>query len=49
MVLRKHLEGGRIAAISQIGLDRIVRIDIDCLGKGGRLTTRTLMAELMVR
>ncbi len=47
MVLRKHLEGGRIAAISQIGLDRIVRIDIDCLGKGGRLTTRTLMAELM--
>ena len=47
MVLRKHLEGGRIAAISQIGLDRIVRIDIDCIGKGGRLTTRTLMAELM--
>lgn len=47
MVLRKYLEAGRIAAIEQIGLDRIVRIDIDCIGSGGRLTTRTLMAELM--
>lgn len=47
MVLRKYLEAGRIAAIEQIGLDRLVRIDIDCIGSGGRLTTRTLMAELM--
>ena len=47
MVLRKHLEGGRIAAIEQIGLDRLIRLDIDCIGSGGRLTTRTLMAEFM--
>ncbi len=29
MVLRKQLEGGRIASISQYGLDRMILIDID--------------------
>lgn len=47
MLLRKHLEGGRVAAITQTGLDRIVNIDIDCLGAGGRIVTRTCIAELM--
>ena len=47
MVLRKYLEGGRIAAIAQMELDRIVRLEVDCIGSGGRLTTRTLMIELM--
>lgn len=47
MVLRKYLEAGRVAAIEQNGLDRLVRLDIDCLGNGGRIVTRTLVAEFM--
>lgn len=47
MVLRKQLEGGRIATISQYGLDRMVLIDIDTLGSKGVIITKTLIAELM--
>lgn len=47
MVLRKQLEGGRIASISQYGLDRMVLIDIDTLGSKGVIITKTLIAELM--
>ena len=47
MVLRKQLEGGRIASISQYGLDRMLLIDIDTLGSKGVIQTKTLIAELM--
>ena len=47
MLLRKQLEAGRVAAIRQQGLDRVVVIDIDCLAAGGRIVTRSLVAELM--
>lgn len=47
MLLRKHLETGRIAAIRQHGLDRILYIDIDTLAAGGRIVTKTVAAELM--
>lgn len=47
MVLRKQLEGGRIASISQYGLDRMILIDIDTLGPKGVIITKTLVAELM--
>ncbi|MBM6833127.1 Rqc2 family fibronectin-binding protein [Megamonas hypermegale] len=47
MVLRKQLEGGRIASISQYGLDRMALIDIDTLGPKGVIITKTLVAELM--
>ena len=47
MVLRKNLEGGRIAAIHQHELDRIIFIDIDSIGAGGRIQTLTLAAELI--
>lgn len=47
MVLRKQLEGGRIASISQYGLDRMLLIDIDTLGPKGIIITKTLIAELM--
>ena len=32
MLLRKHLEEGRIAKISQNGLDRVITMEIDLLG-----------------
>ena len=47
MVLRKQLEGGRIASVSQYGLDRMVLIDVDTLGPKGVIITKTLIAELM--
>ena len=47
MVLRKNLEGGRIAAIRQHELDRIIFIDVDSIGAGGKIQTFTLAAELI--
>lgn len=47
MVLRKQIETGRIAAIRQYGLDRIVLIDIDTLAAGGKIVTKTLVLEFM--
>ncbi|MBR0290077.1 MAG: NFACT family protein, partial [Selenomonadaceae bacterium] len=47
MVLRKNLEGGRIAAIRQHELDRIIFIDVDSIGAGGKIQTFTIAAELI--
>lgn len=47
MVLRKNLEGGRIAAVRQHELDRIIFIDVDSIGAGGKIQTFTLAAELI--
>ena len=47
MVLRKHLEGSRIGKISQVGLDRLIEIELLALGAGGVLETKTLMLELV--
>ncbi len=45
MLLRKHLENGRIAAIRQLSLDRVVTLDIDCLGPDLRIVTKHLTFE----
>lgn len=47
MVLRKHLETGRIAGVRQYGLDRLLMLDIDFLSAGGRIITKSLVVELM--
>lgn len=47
MVLRKNLEGGRIADIRQFELDRIIFIDVDTIGAGGKIQTVTLSIELI--
>ena len=47
MVLRKQLETGRIAAIRQHELDRLILMDIDTLAVGGRIATKTLVMEFM--
>ena len=46
MVLRKNLEAGRIAAIRQHEVDRVIFIDIDTLGSG-KIETFTLVIELV--
>lgn len=47
MVLRKHLETGRIASVRQYGLDRLLIVDVDFLAAGGQIVTKSLMVELM--
>ncbi len=47
MLLRKHLEDGRIGQICQHNLDRIVKIDIDIRGEQGNILTKSLVVELM--
>ena len=47
MLLRKHLQNGRIVDISQPGLERIVHIDIEHLDEMGDLRHKTLVMELM--
>lgn len=46
MVLRKHLETGRIAGIRQQTLDRMLVMDIDILSTGGKIATKSLIVEL---
>ena len=43
MLLRKHLEEGRITRIEQSGLDRIITIDIDTIGTARQIVTKQLI------
>lgn len=47
MLLRKHIENGRIIDISQPGLERIIRFDIEHLDELGDLRRKTLIVEIM--
>lgn len=47
MLLRKHLQNGRITDISQPGLERIVHIGIEHLDEMGDLRHKTLVVEIM--
>lgn len=47
MLLRKHLQNGRIIEISQPGLERIVHIRIEHLDELGDLCQKSLMIEIM--
>lgn len=49
MLLRKHLEEGRITAIRQKGLDRIITFEISLLGKNSQIITPELVIELTGR
>ncbi|MBQ8632786.1 MAG: NFACT family protein, partial [Lachnospiraceae bacterium] len=47
MLLRKHLQNGRIVSIHQPGLERIIHIDIEHLDEMGDLCQKTLIVEIM--
>lgn len=47
MLLRKHLEDGRVAAVVQHGLDRVVTVSVDTRGEGGLIVTKQLILEIM--
>ena len=47
MLLRKHLQNGRITDISQPGLERIIHIQIEHLDEMGDLRQKKLVVEIM--
>ena len=47
MLLRKHLQNGRIVGVSQPGLERIIRINVEHLDEMGDLCRKTLIVEIM--
>lgn len=49
MLLRKYLGGGKLTAIRQDGLERIVSLDFECTNEIGDIVTNTLIAEIMGR
>lgn len=47
MLLRKHLQNGRITDVTQPGLERIVQIHVEHLNEMGDLCRKVLILELM--
>lgn len=47
MLLRRHLQNGRITAVTQPGLERIIHIDVEHLDEMGDLCHKTLIVEIM--
>lgn len=47
MLLRKHIQNGRIMSITQPGLERIIDIEIEHLNEMGDLCRKHLIAEFM--
>lgn len=47
MLLRKHLLGGRISDISMLGLERLVKIEIETINEFNEIEVKTLIVELM--
>jgi len=47
MLLRKHLGGGRVTAVEQMGLERVVRLHISCRDDMGFPVERQLIVEIM--
>lgn len=49
MLLRKHLQGGRVMDVRRVAGDRILEIDIENIDELGESVVRTLVCELMGR
>ncbi len=49
MLLRKHLSGGRISAVTQPPLERMVKLTLDCTDEMGEPVQKQLILELMGR
>lgn len=47
MLLRKHLQGGRITEVRQYGSERIIEIDIEALNELGFTVSKRLIVEIM--
>ena len=46
MLLRKHLEEGKLTQVHQYGLDRVIELEISLLGKNSQIITKQIIIEL---
>lgn len=49
MLLRKHLGSGKLTAVRQLGLDRVLYLDFETIDELGDMVTVTLAVEIMGR
>ncbi len=49
MLLRKHLSGGKLISVRQLGLDRVLYLDFETTNELGDLVTITVAVEIMGR
>ncbi len=49
MLLRKHMEGGKISGFYQPGLDRVLDIRVNCRDELGQPAVKSLICEIMGR
>lgn len=49
MLLRKHLGSGKLIAVRQDGLERILNLDFECVNELGDIVTVTIACEIMGR
>ncbi|EOD01305.1 Rqc2 family fibronectin-binding protein [Caldisalinibacter kiritimatiensis] len=49
MLLRKHLQGGKIIGVKQISMERILIIEVENLDELGNIATKQLIIEIMGR
>lgn len=47
MVLRKHLNNGKIISVSQLGLERVIKFELEHLNEMGDICKKHLYVELM--
>lgn len=47
MLLRKHIQGGRIVDVEQVEMERILKIKIESMNELGDLTVKELIVEIM--
>ncbi len=47
MLLRKHIQGGKLVAFGNKDFERLVKIDIECIGSLGDMTVKSLIIEIM--
>jgi len=47
MVLRKHLQGGRVISFEQLDFDRIIHMNVESMSEMGDLTIKRLVVEIM--
>ena len=47
MLLRKRLGGGKLTAVRQLGCDRVLFLDFECINELGDLETLSVVCEIM--
>ncbi|MEE1013769.1 MAG: NFACT RNA binding domain-containing protein [Clostridia bacterium] len=49
MLMRKHLQGSKILKVSQLGFDRVIRLDMEGRNELGDLCIKSIVVEIMGR